>query len=196
MQKNLKKQKLLLIEPRNQEESRDALVAFISALRGAYDCSLAISGAGREVSSEVHAHDLTVFPLTYTEDGGFERVRYLRELYELCKVQRFDIVHVFGEERVLAGGLAAFLARTPKIVLSVSKWRLSNEVAPFRRWLAALNAKLALYCFHHIIVEREGDYDLALAYHIAPPRKLLVAGPPPLSADAREKILWAYQFSK
>ena len=101
------------------------------------------------------------------------------DLFSLARVNHYDIVHLNSSKIGLLGALAAKFAGVPKVVFTAHGW-VFNEPPSINRpqtrnkkWLWVAVSKVAAYFQDNLICVSDFDFDQALRYRIAPPRKIL-----------------------
>lgn len=92
----------------------------MEAIRRGYEVHVATGVTDRR--EQLEALGIRVHPLTLTRSGTLVRneVRAVAHLLKLLREIRPDVVHLVTIKPVIYGGLAARLARTPRVVASIS----------------------------------------------------------------------------
>ncbi|MBI4120116.1 MAG: glycosyltransferase family 4 protein [Parcubacteria group bacterium] len=96
------------------------------------------------------------------------------DLIKLLRRNRPDVVHLNSSKMGLLGGLAAFVARVPRVVFTAHGWVFKEDMSRLARFAATCLSWLAAGFQDRIICVSRDDFNLALKYKIAPPRKLFV----------------------
>ncbi|MDP3999641.1 MAG: glycosyltransferase [bacterium] len=97
------------------------------------------------------------------------------ELRKFYKKEQPQIVHLNSSKAGIIGSLAAILiSPRPKIIFTAHGWVFNptNALSLAVRWFYILLHKIAAFFQDHIICVSEYDHQLALRYHIAPPKKI------------------------
>lgn len=102
------------------------------------DFIVAVAGPGGSegMLKEIEALGMAYHPVDITGPlhPGTD-FKCVSELYRLIKSQEFDIVHCHGSKAGLVGRLAAWLAGTPVIIVTVHNFVVYEEVPLFKRML-------------------------------------------------------------
>jgi len=96
----------------------------------------------------------------------------LVELLKLFKKEKPDIIHLNSSKIGILGSLAGFLVRTPKIVFTAHGWSFKEDLPRLTRCAVIFLEWLTAKFKDQIICVSQDDFDQALKYKIAPPRKL------------------------
>lgn len=86
---------------------------------------------------------------------GLSDIGAVREIYRLCRRERFDIVHTHSTKPGVVGRIAATLARTPRVIHTVHGLAFHKFVG-LPRWLFYWGCEMfaSLFCDRIILVNR------------------------------------------
>ncbi len=150
-------------------------------MRNDFDITVAAGEGGGDLTVWAAEQGIKAFPLEHLgrelSFGAFPTVNDVRTFFDLfrhIRAERYDIVHLNSSKMGLIGAIAARLSGCRKVVFTAHGW-VFNEPKTIRgkRSFWILVSKFAAYFQDYIICVSEYDFDQALRYRIAPPRKLI-----------------------
>ncbi|MDX9690687.1 MAG: glycosyltransferase family 4 protein [Alphaproteobacteria bacterium] len=143
----------------------------LAARKAGFEVHLATRVTDRQ--KEIEAMGITVHPLPLDRGyaGPLEMLTSAKAMYDVYRKIQPDVVHLVTIKPVLLGGIAARLARVPKVVAAVPGlgyiFMSSGLKATFRRWAVILLYKLALSSSKvTVIFQNTDDRDTLLSHHI------------------------------
>lgn len=150
-------------------------------LREDFDIAVAAGEGGGDLVEWAKEQGIRAIPLKHLERElsfgilpTLGDIQTFLDLFRHIRRERYDIVHLNSSKMGLIGTIAARLARTQKIIFTAHGWVFNEpKIIRGKRWLWILVSKLAAYFQDYIICVSEYDFDQALRYRIAPPRKLI-----------------------
>lgn len=147
---------------------------------------LPVALAARDAGFEVHIattltgpaetieqHGFTLHPLTFDRRsvGLIDTLQLLCRLYALMRRLAPDVLHLVTIKPVLLGGLAARMARVPKVIAAISGlgfvFTANGAIASIRRRMVVLLYRLALSRHNVKVIFQNGDDEAMLQRHAA-----------------------------
>lgn len=126
-----------------------------------------LTTAARDLGITVHVVPALVQPLHPLKD-----MAATRQIYDLLRSLKPDLVHVHSSKAGLLGRIAARVAGIPS-VFTAHGWAFAEGVSWKRLLVAIPSELLASGLCNRIITVSDVDHALALRYSVAPPEKLI-----------------------
>lgn len=83
---------------------------------------------------------------------GFFDILLFKEIYHLCRAEKFDIVHTNSTKPGIVGRIAAYMAKTPFVIHTVHGLAF-HKFVKFPKWQFYWLCEMIASCFcHHIVV--------------------------------------------
>ena len=102
--------------------------------------------------------------------------RYHINLYNLFRIEKFDVVHVHTPVASLVGRLAAWLAGIPMIVYTAHGFYFHDEMPFYKRWVFILLERISGVITDFLFTQSSEDFQTAIDLGIIKPDRALAIG--------------------
>lgn len=137
---------------------------------------VAVAAGGRGgLLEDLQARGIRTYPLQHLrrEISPWHDVVAIREITRLCATLEPDVLHLNSSKAGVLGAVAAQRLKIPLVVYTAHGFVFTEPLAAWRRWLYRELERSSARRIDRIICVAEADHQSALAYRIAPEKKLI-----------------------